>query len=54
MMIDANDQAAYAISGGVPLTFASANSILYSYTFVEFADVTVTTAYFDDLTVEPD
>jgi hypothetical protein len=53
MMIDANDQAAYAIPGGVPLTFSSAHSLLYSYDVIEFTGVTVKAATFVNVTLEP-
>jgi hypothetical protein len=52
MLIDANDQSAFAVVG-VVTNYASAFSLLVSYEFVEFDDVTVKAAYFDNATLEP-
>jgi hypothetical protein len=53
MIIDANEQSAYAVGGGVPVAYASAHTAIFSYEFVEFANVTVKAAYFDTVTLEP-
>jgi hypothetical protein len=47
-VVQADQQQVMACYAGI------AAGLLVSYSFVEFDDVTVTAAYFDDVTVEPE